>query len=60
VNHHITVENHGGTVRIVSKKPFLQSETKDVVSIEYEDEPLTMRETTIEEREVLNGKGNDA
>lgn len=50
--YHILVTNHGGTVRIVSKKPFLQSETKDIVSIEFEDEPLTDRVTTITEREV--------
>jgi hypothetical protein len=40
MNHLITVENHGGTVRIVSKKPYRDSETKDVVSIEFEDREL--------------------
>lgn len=54
MKHLITVENHGGTVRIVSKKPFKDSETKDVVSLEFEDEPLTDRETTFQEREVSN------
>jgi hypothetical protein len=40
MRYNITVTNHGGTVRIVSKKPFKDSETKDVVSIEYEDREL--------------------
>jgi len=54
MTHLITVENHGGTVRLVSKKPFKESETKDIVSIEFEDEPLTDRATTYQEREVSN------
>jgi len=49
--HHITVTNHGGTVRLVSKKPFAQSETKDIVSIEFEDEALTDRPTEVKEEE---------
>lgn len=50
--YNITVENHGGTVRIVSKKPFLDSETKDIVSIEFEDEPLDLaKETKVREEE---------
>jgi hypothetical protein len=52
MRHHITVTNHGGTVRLVSKKPFLQSETKDVVSIEYEDMELDETiETEVREEE---------
>jgi hypothetical protein len=53
----ITVTNHGGTVHLVSKKPYRESETKDIVSIEFKDEPLIDRETLIEERrEEGNGK----
>jgi hypothetical protein len=50
--YHIEVINHGGTVRLVSKKPFLQSETKDVISIEYEDRDLDETiETEVREEE---------
>jgi hypothetical protein len=52
MKHLITVENHGGTVRLVSKKPYLQSETKDVVSLEFEDEPIDLtKETKVREEE---------
>jgi len=40
MRYNILVTNHGGTVRLVSKKPFLDSETKDIVSIEFEDMEL--------------------
>jgi len=51
MRYNILVTNHGGTVRIVSKKPFLESETKDIVSIEFEDEALTDRPTEVKEEE---------
>ena len=49
MRYHILIKNHGGTVRLVSKKPYRLSETKDLVSIEFEDEPLTDRPTEVRE-----------
>ena len=50
--YHITIRNHGGTVRLVAKKPLRDSETKDIVSIEFEDEPLDeTRKTEVREEE---------
>jgi hypothetical protein len=52
MRYQITISNHGGTVRIVSKKPYRDSETKDVVSIEYEDRELDETiETEVREEE---------
>ncbi len=51
MRYNITVTNHGGTVRLVSKKPYRLSETKDIVSIEFEDEALTDRPTEVKEEE---------
>ena len=52
MRYNITVTNHGGTVRIVSKKPLRDSETKDVVSIEFEDRELDETiETEVREEE---------
>ena len=49
MRYNILVTNHGGTVRLVSKKPFRESETKDIISIEFEDETLTDRPTEVKE-----------
>lgn len=52
MRYQIVIHNHGGTVRIVSKKPYRDSETKDVVSIEYEDMELDETiETEVREEE---------
>jgi hypothetical protein len=52
MRYQIIIHNHGGTVRIVAKKPYRDSETKDVVSIEYEDRELDETiETKVREEE---------
>jgi hypothetical protein len=52
LRYQIVIHNHGGTVRIVSKKPFKDSETKDIVSLEFEDRELDETiETEVREEE---------
>ena len=51
----ITVFNHGGKVEVLSKKPYRESETSDILSLNFEDWPLDENiDTKITEEETDN------